>query len=70
MRDYFAPFAKGFNFNLKNKILKNYLKRSVLEENGQLKPRWSALEEDLDAIAAEEEANKIVSIFNLNIFLN
>jgi hypothetical protein len=26
-----------------------------------LKPRWSALEEDLDAINAEEEANKIVS---------
>ena len=35
----------------------------MLEENGQLKPRWSALEEDLDAIAAEEEANKIVSCF-------
>jgi len=26
-----------------------------------LKPRWSALEEDLEAIVAEEEANKIVS---------
>ena len=26
-----------------------------------MKPRWSALEEDLEAIVAEEEANKIVS---------
>jgi len=41
-------------------ILPRLQKRSVLEENGQLKPRWSALEEDLDAIVAEEEANKIV----------
>ena len=42
-------------------ILPRLQKRSVLEENGQLKPRWSALEEDLEAIVAEEEANKIVS---------
>ena len=46
-------------------ILPRLQKRSVLEENGQLKPRWSALEEDLEAIVAEEEANKIVSHFLL-----
>ena len=44
-------------------ILPRIQKRSVLEENGQLKPRWSALEEDLNTITAEEEANKIVSRF-------
>ena len=44
-------------------ILPRLQKRSVLEENGQLKPRWSALEEDLEAIVAEEEANKIVSSY-------
>lgn len=45
-------------------ILPRLQKRSVLEENGQLKPRWSALEEDLEAIVAEEEANKISAQLN------
>ena len=37
-----------------------------------MKPRWSALEEDLEAIVAEEEANKIVSAspkLEFNIFI-
>ena len=31
-----------------------------MEETGQLKPRWSALEEDLEQIHKDEEADKIV----------
>jgi len=45
-------------------ILPRIQKRSILEENGQLKPRWSALEEDLDQINKEEEANKIAAELN------
>ena len=41
-------------------ILPRLQRRSILEETGQLKPRWSALEEDLEQIHKDEEADKIV----------
>jgi hypothetical protein len=35
-------------------------RRAVLEEQGLLKPRWSALEQDLVEMDKEEEAQRMV----------
>jgi len=45
-------------------ILPRLQRRSILEETGQLKPRWSALEEDLEQIHKDEEADKIAAELN------
>lgn len=36
-------------------------RRAVLEEQGLLKPRWSALEQDLEEMDKEEEAQRMVN---------
>ena len=42
-------------------ILPRLQRRAVLEEQGLLKPRWSALEQDLEEMDKEEEAQRMVS---------